>query len=128
MIQTLANAGKILKIGRYAVWNAVKKNRIKGVKVGGQWSFTRKQLEAYKKSRYDRKYSKIGDDMLYDKDKGEYSINEASKLLECPVQHLYYACRSNKIHSIKKRYAWVINISDMDKYRKIMQLGRKKKK
>ena len=128
MIQTLANAGKFLKISRFAVWNAVKNNRIKGVKLGGQWAFTRKQLDAYKQSKYDRKYSKIGDEVLYDKDKGEYSINEAAKLLGCPEQHVYYACRSNKIRSSKKRFAWIINENDIIEYRKVMYLGRKKKK
>jgi excisionase family DNA binding protein len=128
MIQTLANAGKILKICRYAVWNAVKKNRIKGVKVGGQWAFTRKEVEDYKKSRYDRKYSKIGDELLYDKTKGEHSISEAAKLLGCPAQHVYFACRSNKIKASKKRFSWVINEKDINEYLKVMHLGRKKKK
>lgn len=126
MITTLAEAGKVLDIGRYAVWKALKKKRIRGEKNGGQWTFTLQDLEEYRMNKFDRKFSTYNGQPLYDKTKGEYSINEASKLLACPVQHLYYAARMKKIQTTKKKCAWVIHENDINEYRKVMRLGKKK--
>jgi hypothetical protein len=119
-------ASKHLQVGKAALMSAIRKNRLPAVKTEGRWYFNPNDLDEYKKNRFDRKFSTVNDAPLYDKDKGEYSIVEAAKLLPCPTQHLYHACRISKIRAIKKRCAWVIKQDDIIEYRKVMVIGKKK--
>jgi hypothetical protein len=115
-----------LKVGKPAIMSAVKKNRLPAIKTEGRWYFNPSDLDEYKKNRFNRKFSSVNDEPLYDKKKGEYSVTEAAQLLPCPIQHLYHACRLNKIHAKRKRCAWVIKDEDIIEYRKVMVIGKKK--
>ena len=121
-------ASQHLNVGKAAVMSAIKKNRLPAIKKEGRWTFNTNDLDEYKRNRFDRKLSVVDGKPLYDKTKGEYSVNDAAKLLGCSVQHLYYACRSNKIHTTKKRFTWIIKTEDIIEYRQVMQIGRKKVK
>ncbi len=119
-------ASNHLQIGKAALLSAIKKNRLLAVKEGGRWTFNVNDLDEYKRNKFDRKYSLVNGEPLFDKTKGEYSITEAAKLLPCPVQHLYYACRINRIRTTKKKCAWIIKDEDIIEYRKVMVIGKKK--
>lgn len=119
-------AAKHLQVGKAAIMSAIKKNRLHAVKKEGRWYFTTHDLDDYKRNRFDRKFSTFKSEPLYDKDKGEYSVTQAAKLLPCPLQHLYHACRINKIKTVKRKCAWVIKDEDIVEYRKVMQIGKKK--
>jgi excisionase family DNA binding protein len=121
-------AAKHLQVGKAALMTAIKKNRLPALKIEGRWNFTAHDLDEYKRNRFDRKFSTVNDEPLYDKEKGEYSVLEAAKILPCPRQHLYHACRIKKITCTKKRCAWVIKDEDIIEYRKVMVLGKKKVK
>jgi excisionase family DNA binding protein len=123
---TINEAGKYLGIGRHAVLNAINSKRLNAYKNERKWAFTLKDLEEYKKRRHDRAFSKVNGEPLYDKSKGEFSIKEASELIPCPIQHLYYAARTNKICTSKKRCSWIVKTEDIVEYRKVMRLGKKK--
>jgi excisionase family DNA binding protein len=127
-MNTLAEAGKYLSIGKHAVYNAIKKKRLKAVKKDRRWNFNTEDLDAYKKEKFDRKFSTFKGKPLYDKSKGEHSLIEAAKILGCPRQHLYYACKENKIPTTKKKSVWVINIKDIEAYRNMMHIRRRKNK
>ena len=122
----MAEAGKYLGIGRHAVWNAVNCKRLNAYKNDRKWAFTLKDLEDYKKRRHDRAFSTVNGEPLYDKSKGEFSIKEAAEILSCDPQHLYYAARTNKLRTSKKRCSWIVNTEDIVEYRKVMRLGKKK--
>ena len=123
----ITEAAKFLAVSKGAIRRAMELKRLNPVKQDGyHWSFSIDQLNEYKNTRYSRKISKFNDALLFDKSKGEYSIGESSNLLGCSVQHLYNACRKNKIRTKKKGYAWVIHIDDVNEYRKVMKIGKKK--
>lgn len=123
----IGEAAKFLAVSKGAIRQAMKHNRLHPVKPNGRnWAFSIDQLNEYKNNRYSRKVSKFNGSLLFDKSKGEYSVVEASNLLGCDVQHLYYACRERKIRTEKRGYAWVIHIDDVNEYRKVMKLGKKR--
>ncbi len=119
-------ASKHLQVGKAAIMSAIKKNRLPAIKKEGRWTFNESDLDEYKRTRFDRKFSTFKSMPLYDKEKGEFSITEAAKLLPCPIQHLYYACRVKRIRTFKKKCAWVIKDEDIIEYRKVMVIGKKK--
>ncbi len=123
-MNTLAEAGKYLSVGRGAVYVALKKNRLKAIKNGNRWTFNAQDLDEYKRNKFSRKFSTFKGQPLFDKEKGEYSATEAAKILGCPLQHIYHACRTNKIMTSKKRATWVINEIDIIEYRKKMKIGK----
>ena len=123
-MNTLAEAGKYLSVGRYAIYIAIKKKRIKAIKNGGRWTINAQDLEEYKLNKFSRKFSTYNGKPLFEKEKGECSAAEAAKILGCSIQHLYYACRTNKITTSKKRATWVINENDIIEYRKKMKIGK----
>ncbi|HET7336298.1 MAG TPA: helix-turn-helix domain-containing protein [Candidatus Nitrosotalea sp.] len=124
---SITEAAKFLSVSNGAIRQAMRLNRLHPVKPNGRnWAFSIDQLNEYKNNRYSRKVSKFNGALLFDKSKGEYSVGEVSNLLGCGVQHLYYACRKNKIRTEKKGYAWVIHIDDINEYRKVMKLGKKR--
>lgn len=124
---SIPEAAKFLCVSRQAIRQAIRLKRLRGIKPDGyHWAFSIDQLNEYKNTHYSRKVSKFNGALLFDKSKGEYSVDEASDLLDCSVQHLYYACRKNKIKTKKKGYAWVIHIDDINEYRKVMKIRKKK--
>lgn len=122
----IVEAAKFLSVSKQAVRQAIRLKRLQALKKDGRWVFNIEQLNNYKKNRYSRKISKFKGALLFDKSKGEYSVGEASILLGCGVQHLYYACRKGKIKTKKKRSVLVIHIDDVNEYRKVMKLGKRR--
>ena len=124
----LAEASKYLGISRQAIRQAIMQKRINSIKFEGRWRFTTFELDEYKRRKHKREFSIYEGQLLYDKNKGEFSITEAAQILGCPRQHLYYAARCNKIHTTRKRKSWIITTEDIVEYRKIMVLQKKKDK
>lgn len=123
-IYSLKETAKLLCVTKSAISQAIRLNRLNATKCEGKWTITRKDLIKYEKSRYSRDKSTYLGELVFDKEKGEFSISEAAKFLKCSTQHLYYACRNNKLKSERKNKYWVININDIENY----QPPKKKKK
>ena len=110
-------------INPQCVKNAIHKQRLKAKKVNGRWMIKETDLHHYLDNRHSRKLSRINGALIFDKEKGEYSVNEASNILKCNPQHVYYACQSKKIKCSKKSKAWVIKLDDIERYKKVMKIG-----
>lgn len=108
-----------------ALYLAIRKSRLSARKKNGKWIVTEKELIEYKKSRWNRGLCKHNGKLIFDKEKGFHSVNEASSILKCDAQHIYYALRNHKIKSHKVKSAWVIHLDDIIDYHARMKLGKK---
>lgn len=115
-------AANQLNITKQAVYLALRKHAIPTHKIHGRWKITQEQLEHYKKNKYNRALSKFNGELIFDKEKGYLSVQEAAKLLNCSIQHIYYVCRINKLKNHRVRRAWVIHQDDLENYRKLMSV------
>ena len=117
---TIAEAAKLMNIGAMAIQSAISKKRLKAIKSGqattSKWLIKPKDLEEYQKTKYTRKHSFFEGELLYDKNKGEFSIKEAAELLNVSVNRVYYSIRAEKIKSLKKGLHSVIHIDDLKAY------------
>lgn len=123
-VYTLKETAELLEVTKSAIIHAIRENKLNATKQEGHWIITRRDIKKYYRSRWSRAKSTYLGELLYDKEKGEYSVREAAKVLNCDPQHIYYALRKNKIKSERKNHAWVINIKDIMEY----QLPKPKKK
>ncbi len=114
---SILQASKLRNCTKQSIVYALKKNRLKGEKIDGKWMLKYQDFIDYINSRWDRKYSKFNDEPLYNREKGEYSVEEASRLLCMNIQRVYYALRNGKINGFKKKKSWVIRIQDISNYR-----------
>ena len=55
--------------------------------------------------------------MIFDHQRGYYSVNQVAEILEVPAQKIYYATRIGRLKAHRKGAAWVIHIDDVKEYR-----------
>lgn len=115
---SVTKAAKILGVTRQAAYIAMKKGRIPAIRCADtkKWLITVEHVQAYQKSKYSRENSTYKGELIFDKSKGLYSVSEAAKVLDVPVQKVYYAMRSGHLKSHRKGANWVINIDDIQAY------------
>jgi len=113
----IMDACRFLGISRAAVYIAVKKGRLKAEKKDGRYSFYLKDLEAYKETKYTRKFMKDKDGNFLYSDQF-LSITESAILLGLPEQRIYYLTRTNRIPHNKYGCHAIISKKALEDYRK----------
>ncbi len=121
---SLAEAAKYSRVCRQAVFLAIQKKQLKAEKrmmvgAGGkrrlQWVINRKDLDAYRSSKYNREKRIVDGEKLFDIENDRWSVLHASKVLSemlgraYPAAHIYYLIRYGKLRAHKKGNAWVIS-------------------
>lgn len=122
---TAQEAASLTEVTKGAILYAINRKRLAATRqyiyLGRyRWIIKKDDLNNYRKSLGDRKFSKLKEELIYDKSKGLYSIKELSKLLKCKWHHLYHLIITGKIKSSrsgKKKSLWVIHIDDVMKYK-----------
>ena len=115
----LREVAEYAHIGRQAIYLAIKKGGMKAVKKGRKWSFLRKDVDAYILNKYNRDNSKHNGELIFDMDKGFYSVFHVSKFLTIELgypyakQRLYFLIRTGRLKASKKGSAWVIAKEDV---------------
>lgn len=112
-ILTISEAAQAAEVSRQAIYRAIKNERIKGKKINNTWTFTNHEFEEYMKFRYSRQFSTYQGELLFDIEKGEYSVPEAAKKCGVNEQHIYYKLRRGELKGRKKGGAWVLNYEDL---------------
>lgn len=115
-IVSITEAAKINKVTRQAIYVAIKLNKLKAKKETARWTIHVDDLENYRLQKYSREKSTFNGELIFDKTKGFYSVNEAADILHVPAQQVYYATRIGKLKAHRKGSAWVIQKSDLDAY------------
>jgi len=117
-VVSITEAARINKVTRQAIYVAIKQKKLKAFKTVTRWAINLKDLEEYREHKYSRKKSIFNGELLFDNEKGYYSINQVAALLGVPAQKIYYATRVGLLKAIRKGAAWVVHTSDLETYQK----------
>jgi excisionase family DNA binding protein len=115
-VVSITEAAKINKVTRQAIYVAIKQKKLKATKKT-RWEIDLKDLEEYRKNKYSRTKSMFGGELLFDNEKGYFSVNQVAKLLGVPSQKIYYATRTGMIKGSRKGAAWVIHAEEVRRYK-----------
>lgn len=116
-VVSITEAAKLNNVTRQAIYVAIKLNKLKAKKETTRWTIHLDDLEAYKNQKYSRTKSLFQGELLFDNNKGYYSINQIAKMLSVPAQKIYYATRIGLLKAIRKGAAWVVHENDVREYK-----------
>jgi excisionase family DNA binding protein len=121
-VVSITEAAKLNKVTRQAIYVAIKLNKLKATKETTRWTISLDDLEAYRRQKYSRTKSVYNGELLFDNNKGFFSVNQVARMLSVPAQKIYYATRIGLLKAHRKGAAWVIHSDDMKEYQeKYMQ-------
>lgn len=113
---SLSEAAKINNVTRQAIYVAIKQKKLRAYKNPTRWVIDIEDLDQYRKMKYSRTKSMHNGELIFDHNKGFYSIQQASKMLNVPYQKIYYATRIGLLKASRKGAAWVVHVDDLKKY------------
>ena len=116
-VVSITEAARINGVTRQAIYVAIKQNKLKARKDSTRWTIDLDDLENYRTHKYSRSKSTFDGDLLFDNDKGYFSVNQVAKMLGVPAQKIYYATRIGMLKASRKGAAWVIHIDDIKEYK-----------
>lgn len=114
---TLRQIADLLSVSKQSLVVAIKLGRLKAVK-NKCWRINIEDLKEYYKTKYSRDHFKVDGELVFNKEKGLYSVTDASNILKIHVNKVYYAIYTNKLKADRKRCAYVINIDAIRDYAK----------
>ena len=122
MLMTISELADEYGLTRHAILVPIHKGRLKAErrvdrKTHFKWVIDKRDFEDYRKSRYNRAFSKVKGKFLYDKSKGFYSVNEAAEFVGCSSQRIYHHLRTGIIKCRRVKCNWVIHIDDIKAYK-----------
>jgi excisionase family DNA binding protein len=115
-VVSITEAAKINNVTRQAIYVAIKQKKLKASKDATRWTIDLEDLDNYRKQKYSRTKSMFDGELLFDNQKGFYSVNQVAKMLGVPAQKIYYATRVGLMKAHRKGAAWVIHVSDVKQY------------
>lgn len=115
-VVSITEAAKINNVTRQAIYVAIKQKKLKATKDATRWVIDVEDLDNYRKQKYSRTKSVFNGELLFDNNKGFYSINQVAKMLGVPAQKIYYATRVGLMKAHRKGAAWVVHITDVKLY------------
>lgn len=115
-VVSITEAAKLNNVTRQAIYVAIKLNKLKATKQTTRWTISLDDLENYRRQKYSRMKSMYDGELLFDNNKGYFSINQVAEKLSVPAQKIYYATRIGLLKAQRKGAAWVIHSDDMKEY------------
>jgi excisionase family DNA binding protein len=116
---SITEAARINNVTRQAIYVAIKQKKLKAYKDTTRWTIDVEDLDAYRKQKYSRSKSIFDGELLFDNQKGFYSVNQVAKILGVPAQKIYYATRVGLLKASRKGAAWVVHTDDIQSYREL---------
>ncbi len=115
---SITEAAKINSVTRQAIYVAIKQNKLKAFKDAARWMIDLDDLENYRRQKYSRTKSMFNGELLFDNDKGFFSVNQIAKHLDVPAQKIYYATRVGLLKASRRGAAWVVHKNDVEEYKR----------
>lgn len=115
-VVSITEAAKINNVTRQAIYVAIKQKKLKATKKT-RWEIDLGDLEEYRRHKYSRAKSMFQGELLFDNNKGYFSVNQVAKLLKVPAQKIYYATRIGLMKGSRRGAAWVIHVDEVNRYR-----------
>lgn len=122
---SITEAAKINNVTRQAIYVAIKQKKLKARKETTRWTIHLDDLEEYRRQKYSRAKSMFNGELLFDNNKGYFSVNQVANMLGVPAQKIYYATRVGHLRAHRKGAAWVVSVEDVKEYQE-KYLSRKK--
>ena len=116
-VVSITEAAKINNVTRQAIYVAIKQKKLRAFKDATRWTIDLEDLENYRKHKYSRTKSMYNGELVFDNNKGFYSVNQVAKLLGVPAQKIYYATRVGLMKATRKGAAWVIHSDEVKNYK-----------
>lgn len=116
-VVTITEAARINNVTRQAIYVAIKQKKLKAYKDSTRWTIDLSDLDNYRNQKYSRTKSMFEGELLFDNQKGYFSVNQVAKILGVPAQKIYYATRVGLLKAIRKGAAWVIHSNDVQGYK-----------
>ena len=126
-VVSITEAAKLNKVTRQAIYIAIKLKKLKATKESTRWTIDLEDLEEYRKQKYSRSKSTFDGELLFDNERGYFSVNQVARMLKVPAQKIYYATRSGYMKAVRKGAAWVISTEEIEEYKKT-HLTKKRRK
>jgi predicted DNA-binding protein YlxM (UPF0122 family) len=128
-VVSITEAAEINNVTRQAIYVAIKLNKLKATKESTRWTISLNDLEEYRRQKYSRSKSVYNGELLFDNNKGYFSINQTARMLSVPVQKIYYATRKGVLKASRKGVAWVVDAEDIKAYQEthLQKKSRKRK-
>ena len=114
---SITEAARINNVTRQAIYVAIKQKKLKAYKHSTRWTISLKDLEEYRNQKYSRLKSTFNGELLFDNNKGYFSVGQVAKMLQVPAQKIYYATRVGMLKAHRKGAAWVISVEDINLYK-----------
>lgn len=115
---SIVEAARLNRVTRQAIYLAIKQKKLKAYKNPVRWMIDLADLEEYRKQRYSRAKSLYDGELVFDPEKGYYSVNQVARALGVPVQKIYYAVRIELLKAERKGSAWVIHVDEVERYKR----------
>lgn len=115
-VVSITEAAKINNVTRQAIYVAIKQKKLKASKDTTRWTIDLTDLEEYRRQKYSRAKSMYNGELLFDNQKGYYSVNQVAQMLNVPAQKIYYATRVGLMKATRKGAAWVIHSNEVKSY------------
>ena len=115
-VVSITEAARINNVTRQAIYVAIKQKKLKATKDATRWTIHLDDLNEYRRNKYSRAKSLYDGELLFDPNKGHYSVNQVAKILNIPTQKVYYATRIGLMKASRKGAAWVIQAEEVKQY------------
>ncbi len=115
-VVSITEAARINNVTRQAIYVAIKQKKLKATKDSTRWTIHLDDLEEYRTNKYSRTKSIFDGELLFDNNKGFFSVGQAAKYLGVPAQKIYYATRVGLLKATRKGAAWVIHLDELNGY------------
>src|ERR1700750_1585662 len=99
---SITEAAKLNKVTRQAIYVAIKLNKLKATKETTRWTINLDDLEDYRRQKYSRTKSVFDGELLFDNNRGFFSVNQVAQILSVPAQKIYYATRIGLLKAQRK--------------------------
>jgi len=114
---SITEAARINNVTRQAIYIAIKLGKLRAKKESTRWTINLRDLEDYRTQKYSRSKSTHDGELIFDNEKGYFSVNQVAKMLQVPAQKIYYATRIGYMTAQRRGAAWVIHSDDIQNYR-----------
>lgn len=115
-VVSITEAARLNNVTRQAIYVAIKLNKLKATKDTTRWTIHLDDLSDYREQKYSRSKSVFDGELLFDNNRGYFSVNQVAEMLSAPAQKIYYATRIGLLKAHRKGAAWVIHSDDMREY------------
>jgi excisionase family DNA binding protein len=106
-----------MQVTRQAVFTAIYNKRLKAFKEGKFWRIKKEIADEYVKTKYNRKFSTYNGRLIFDNEKGFYSMQQVANMLGIGYHQLYFAVQMGRIKYQRKGASYVFHMSDIVEFK-----------